>query len=131
MGTGRLENEVQVSYHEYDFARDGGVVGNIALRGNYIPKGAIIMDGLIDVETAITSGGSATCALQLEAANDILAATGKASFTLDAKLDVVPVGTAATSVRTTDKKKVVMVVAAAALTAGKITVALRYIMPRG
>lgn len=130
MGTGGLDNNVKTGYHEYSFVKDGGAVGDITLRGNDIPKDAIILDGMIDVETAMTSGGAATAALKAVSAADILAAAGKASFAANAKLDIVPVGTAATCIRMTANGKLTMTVAVAALTAGKFTVATRYILPR-
>jgi hypothetical protein len=130
MGTGALDNKLQVAYFEYDFARDGGAIGDITLRGNSLPAYAIVIGGMIDVEVAVTSADAATIALNLEAAADVLAITGKASFSLAALLDVVPVNTAATAVRLTAIRKLVATVADFALTAGKFTVALTYILPR-
>jgi hypothetical protein len=125
-----LENRMKVAYFEYDFAKDGGAVGDITLRGANIEKGAVVVGGMIDVETAVTSGGAATVALKLATAADVLAATGKASFSLNATLDVVPVRTAATAVKLTANKDLTMTVAVAALTAGKFTVALYYVVTR-
>ncbi len=122
-----LEAAKRVAYYEYDFAVEGGAVGDITLRGPGLPAGAIVTDGKIHVITAITSGGAATAALKIESAADVLAATAKASLSLNAILDVVPVRTAATSILvTTNGKKVVMTVAVAALTAGRLVVALEY-----
>lgn len=122
-----LEPAKQVAYFEYDFSRDGGAVGDIALRGDSIPSGAIVRNGVVHVLAAVTSGGAATVALKLKTAGDVLAATAKASLTLNAVLDVVPVNTAATSIlNTADGAQVVATVGAAALTAGKIVVALEY-----
>lgn len=122
-----LEPVKRVAYFEYDFARDGGAVGDIAMRGDAIPADAIIVDGKVHVNTAVTSGGSATVALKLLTAADIMAATAKASLAQNAILDVVPVRTAATAIRnTTEGVKLTATVAVAALTAGKITVALEY-----
>jgi hypothetical protein len=123
-----LEPTKQVAYFEYDFARDGGAVGDITLRGDSLPNDAIITSGMIHVKTACTSGGSATVALKVESANDIRAATAVASLSANAVLDVVPVGTAATAVRTTaNGRQVVATIAVAALTAGKIVVSLEYL----
>lgn len=122
-----LEPSKRVAYFEYDFARDGGAVGTISMRGDALPDDAVITNGKIQAPTAVTSGGSATVAIQLLTAGDVLAATGKASFTANAILDVVPVGTAATAIRTTSAGLVPsVVVATAALTAGKIILALEY-----
>jgi len=130
MGTQGLENKKEVAYFEYDFAKEGGAVGDITLRGAQLPKGAIIKEGIVDVETAVVSGGAATIALKLNSAGDVLAATGKASFSLNATLDVVPDGTAANSVKLTANKRLAATVAVAALTAGKFTVALEYVVTR-
>ena len=111
-----LEHRKNVAIFEYDFAKDGGAIGDITLRGPDIPKGAIVDFGLIDVVTAITSGDAATAALKLVTAEDILAATAKASFTLAATLACVPVKSAATSIKTTARIKPVMSIATAALT---------------
>lgn len=122
-----LEPAKRVAYFEYDFSRDGGAVGDIDLRGDGIPEGAIVTDGKIHVQTAVTSGGLATVALKLLSAEDVLAATAKATLSANAILDVVPVRTAATSIRnTTAGAKVVATVAVEALTAGKFVVALEY-----
>jgi hypothetical protein len=117
----------RVAYFEYDFARDGGVVGDISLRGEGLPKGAIVTDGKIHVLTAVTSGGAATVALRIVGANDTLTATAKASLSLAAILDIVPVRTAATSILVaTEGTGMVATVATAALTAGKFIVAVEY-----
>ena len=122
-----LEACKRVAYYEYDFAVDGGAVGDITLRGEGLPEGAIVTDGKIHVLTAITSGGSATAALKIESAADVLTATAKTSFTLNAILDIVPVRTAATAIRVTAAgNKPVMTVAVAALTAGKFILAVEY-----
>jgi hypothetical protein len=110
----------------YDFAKDGGAVGNIIVGAGMIPKDAIVVGGLIFVNTAVTSGGAATVALRLEADADLLAATAKASISLNAKLDVIPVRTAATVIKATDYRGVTVQVAVADLTAGKLTIFLEY-----
>jgi len=88
---------------------------------------------VIDITTALTSGGAATIALQVEAANDILTAVAVASWTTGLK-NVLPADTtgaltAATGVKTTVARDVSVVIAAAALTAGKFTVYLSYVDP--
>ena len=122
-----LEPVERVAYFEYDYARDGGAVGDIALRGDRLPNDAVIHHGIIHVNTALTSGGSATIANKILSAGDVQAATAVASFSANALLNTVPVGTAATSIRTTSGGLgVTMTVAVAALTAGKFTLALEY-----
>jgi len=122
-----LEPAKSVAYLEYDFALDGGAVGTIALRGDKLPKGAVVTDGKLHVLTAVTSGGAVTMTLGIETAVDVLASTLKGAMTLAAILDVVPVRTAATSIlTTTDGAGVTMTVGVAAITAGKFVVALEY-----
>ena len=118
----------QVAYFEYDFAKDGGAIGAIALRGNKIPSGAIITSGMIHVITAVTSDGAVTVELGVEATDDVRASTLKAALTIGAMLDVVPVGTAATAILTTTAGAgVTMTIGDAAITAGKVVVALEYL----
>lgn len=123
-----LETRKGVAVFEYDFAKHGGAVGDITVDPKLLPIGAIVTSGVIHVKTAVLSSGAATVALKLVGANDVLAATGKASLTLNALLDTVPVGTAATMIRCTAATQLTVTVAAAALTAGKIAVALEYMV---
>jgi hypothetical protein len=116
----------------YDYTKVGGVVGDIALYQTdaktlcKLPSKAIIRNGLIDVVTAPTSGGSATIAVKAQSAGDIIAATAKASFT--GKLDTVPVGTAATAIKLTAERQIYATVAVSALTAGKFRVFIDYVL---
>lgn len=110
----------------YDFAVNGGAVGDIAL-SLVLPNKALILDGMVYVETACTSGGSATVALKLQSGADIMAATAVASLTTNALINVVPVGTAATALRLTAQRTLTVTVGTAALTAGKLHAFLRYV----
>lgn len=125
---------IQVAEGVYDFAVDGGAVGNIALRGEnaVIPSGAIITDVLIDVETLLTSGGAATVALKAESAADLNAAdaiSGAPWSTATAKRGDLDADTA--PVKTTANRTITATVAVAALTAGKFKVYVTYLEPRG
>jgi hypothetical protein len=121
-----------VAYFKYKFSKHGGSVGDISIEGNGIPKGALIDQAKIDVKTAVTSGGAATVALKAVGAEDLLAATGKATFAEDAKIDGVPDGTATNAIRTTAAiNSITATVATAALTAGEFTVMVEYYRPRG
>lgn len=114
----------------YDFAVDGGAVGDIDLTYDaQIPANAIVIGGLIEVDTALTSGGSATVALKVEGAADILAATafGSAPWSSTGRKSVIPVFTGVTSVKTTAARKIQATIATAALTAGVFDVVLFYI----
>lgn len=124
-GTGGLK-EVR---GEYDFAVQGGAVSTIVLTGdNAIPAGSIVMGGLIEVDTVVTSGGAATLGVNLESAGDILAATvvSGAPWSSTGRKSVIPVFTGATTVKTTVSRSLAVTVAVAALTAGKFRVILFY-----
>ena len=117
----------------YDFAVDGGAQGTIALTaGTPIPSGSIIVGGYVDVTTQLTSGGSATIACQVNAANDILTAVAVATWTAGRK-NVLPAPTtgaltASTAVKTTAARDISIVIAVADLTAGVFDVVL-YLIP--
>lgn len=117
----------------YDFAVDGGAVGTIAITsGTPIPSGSVIVGGYVDITTALTSGGSATIAAQVNAANDILTAVAVASWTTGRK-NVLPAATtgaltASTAVKATADRNISIVIAVADLTAGVFDVVL-YVAP--
>jgi hypothetical protein len=117
----------------YNFATTGGAVGAQNLvddQGNAIllPVGAIIVRSYYDVITAFTSGGSATVALSVQAANDVLSALAVASLTTGVAAGV-STGSAATMKKvSTTAKPLVLTVATAALTAGKMNVFLEYVL---
>lgn len=107
----------------YDFAKHGGALGDIGL-GIIIPRNAVIKKGWIDVLVPPTSGGSATVALKLQSAADVLAATAIASVT--GRLDTKQTGTAATMIKTTDDAELKVTVAVDTLLTGKFIVYLDY-----
>lgn len=112
----------------YDFAIEGGVVGDITLRGDTIPSGAIITDALISVDTVLTSGGSATVAIKTEGAADVNSAdaiSGAPWSTTGAKRGDLTATTA--PVRTTAARPIVATVGTAALTAGVFKVVVWYV----
>lgn len=113
----------------YDFSVDGGAVGLITpANGETIPDNAILVAAFINVLTAVLSGGSATVAVGLSAGSTgaaaLLAATAKASLTLDAVIVGVPVP--ATPVKMTAAGRITFTPAVAVLTAGKIEVVVVY-----
>lgn len=120
---------------EYNFAQDGGAVGTIALTGALgIPSGAFIVGGFIQVDTALTSGGAATIAVQVNSAGDIVPATAVATWTTGIK-QIVPgynpggALAASTVFKTTADRDISAVIATAALTAGRFRVVLEYLDP--
>lgn len=124
LGVGRRRLAVGL----YSFATDGGAVGDIVLRGDQIPSGAIITDVLINVDTALTSGGAATVALKAESAADLNTAdaiSGAPWSTTGAKRGDLTATTA--PVKTTAARSITATVATAALTAGKFSVYVSYL----
>lgn len=122
--------EIRSLMATYDFSVLGGAVGSVNLKDANgmdakLPENAIILDSLIDVITAPTSGGSATIAFTAQSAGDLKAATAIASYT--GLVAGVPVGTAATSIKMTADRTLTATIATAALTAGKINVYVEYV----
>jgi hypothetical protein len=114
----------------YDFAVDGGGVGTIAITGaEKIPANAIILGGVVEVDTVPTSGGSATIAIQVEGANDTVnaAAISGAPWSSTGRKSTIPAFTGATSLKTTAARDISLVIGTAALTAGVIDVFLVYV----
>lgn len=125
---GYIASSQRVARAHYDFAVDGGAVGDIPLRGRQIPSGAIIIDTLIDVETALTSGGAATVALKSEGAADLNAAdaiSGAPWSTTGAKRGDLTATSA--PVKTTADRTITATVGTAALTAGKFSIVVTYV----
>lgn len=120
---------------EYDFAVDGGAVSTITLRGatsysvgNDIPVGSVIEGGYVEVDTVPTSGGSATIAVSVEGAGDLVnaAAISGAPWSSTGRKSIIPAGTGATSVKTTAARVLTIAIATAALTAGKFRIVINY-----
>lgn len=127
-GLGLAQGRRRTAYAEYSFASEGGAVGDITLRGDSIPSGAVIIDALLHIDTALTSGGAATVAIKVESAADINAAdaiSGAPWSTTGAKRADFTSTTA--PVKTTASRNIVATVATAALTAGAFKVLLTYI----
>jgi hypothetical protein len=126
-GTGRIKTW----RGSYDFATDGGAQSTITLRSNdgAIPSGAIVKGGVLSVSTALDSGGSATAALQVNAANDIVnaAAFDGAPWSTTGNKDIIPDNTGSTAITLTADRSPAIVIGAAALTDGAFTLTLEYI----
>src|SRR5262245_26954023 len=115
---------VKVAHARYDFSVHGGAISTITLSDvngrTMIPQNAIIIGGVIDVITQLTSGGSATIAIGTSSGSSttsIKGATAVASWTVG-RLDPVPVYTAATEVKMTATGAITATIATATLTAG-------------
>jgi len=131
-GTTRLKE----ASGEYDFAVDGGAISTITLRsaggaaslGGNIPNGSVILEGYIEVDTAVTSGGAATIGINSEAAGDLLApiTVAGAPWSTTGRKSNIPASTGVTTVKTTAARNLAITVAAFALTAGKFRVVVFY-----
>lgn len=96
-----------------------------------IPVNAVIMDGIVHVLNAFTSGTStATIAIHVQDAEDVVAAAAVSGAPWSTKglKDVVPDGQATNMVFTEEAKKVTVTVAEEALTAGAFIGVLRYVV---
>ena len=117
----------------YDFSVQGGAIADIPF-GPTLPTGAIVTAAWIEVEVAPLSAGAATLAFGLNQAGalaDIKAATGKATFSIGAIVQGLPVGESDVTKfvdKLTAPAQFVVSVATAALTAGKIHVHARYVV---
>jgi hypothetical protein len=115
----------------YNFAVDGGAIAAIKpLQNGLIPANAIVYGGIINVTTALTSGGSATIAIGTDAgssATSIKAATAVATYSAAAILATVPVWTAASAFKMSAAGNIIWTVATATLTAGVAEVTVFYI----
>ena len=128
VGGGLGRGHRKLARADYSFALDGGAVGDITLRGDSIPSGAIVVDAYMSVATAVTSGGAATLAIKVEGAADINAAdlvSGAPWSTTGAKRADFTATSA--PVVTTAARSIVATVGAFALTAGVFTVVVEYI----
>ena len=111
---GNQENLIRVVY---DFSVDAGATGNLDLSG--LAQGNTIAKLVgVSVETAGTSGGSATIAVGVGGGTEFLSATAIASFSIGAFVE--PTDADFKKVVTTTGK-LTMTIATAALTAGKMT----------
>lgn len=130
--TGGYPNpDIKTARARYDFSVDGGAVGDIAIGPTgQIPAGAYITGGFVEVDTAVTGGGSAELAIKVEGAADIVAsaAVSGAPWSTTGRKDIVPDATGSTVVKTTAAGTITATVATAALTAGVVDVVLFYVV---
>jgi len=122
--------QLRTARAKYDFAVDGGATALITPKtGDTIPDNAILLACYINSTTAVlASGGAANVSVGLSAgaggAAALLAATAKASFSLDAILVGVPVP--ATPIKMTAAGRITITPDTNALTAGVIEVVVIY-----
>lgn len=111
----------------YDFATDGGAVGNIVLRGPKLPANFVIMNAIWEPTTAFTSGGSAQISLgtgTATATNLVGAAVLGTNGTTGRKQGIPDWATVGDSVKVTAESTPVLAVSVVALTAGAGTLVL-------
>lgn len=117
----------------YDFAVDGGTVGAIGL-GTTLPDNAIVVGGFIDVLTTLeSSGDSATIAISVEGADDIVFAIAidNVADAWDAGFQaIIPKANTpeSTGVKTASAQEITATIAVEDTTAGKFVVWLFYVV---
>lgn len=121
-------NVARIGRWQYDFALLGGAVSPITLSGVALPAKALVLGGLLYVDTLLTGGAGATGALNVEGADDLVAATviSGVPWSTTGKKAITPVFTAATAVLTTVARTPVFTIAVNPVTAGKFTLWLYY-----
>ncbi len=119
-----FSNEVGFAKLTYDFAQDTGGTSD-TFRMALVNSKILVIQGILHVETAVTSAGSATIDLGAETADPNAFAATVAKATL---VDDYAVDTAAGQSLVIDAADYIsLTVGTAALTAGKINLFLRYV----
>ncbi len=129
-----LSNQLNAAKGLYDFSIHGGAVSTINLddvtnefgttSNVVIPSGSIIWSGVVDTLTQGATSASGTFSLGLNTTTDLLGATAAAS--INNRVALVPVGTAASCVKLTADRTLTTSIATGAVTAGKFNVYLQY-----
>lgn len=107
----------------YDFSVDGGAVGVINFQ-RVIPAGAVVHSVLLHEIANVTSGGSATLQV-LAGATSIVAATAFGSIATGS----IALAGSATAIPLAVDSNLTLAIAGAAVTAGKVRIFVRYVMP--
>lgn len=119
----------QVASVIYDFSIDGGAVGTLSFN-TALPANAVITAIYADVQTAATSGGSATYAL-VAGSTTIVAATAFDSATVGINATgvlalTINVSSPFDAAKLTASSELKLTIAGAALTAGKVRFACEF-----
>jgi hypothetical protein len=118
----------QVAQFTYDFAKYTGAVGTYT-SNVVIPANAIIIQSWLYSITAPTTSASGTLAFQCQNASDIIAATAAASYAAaGASIAGSSTGIAANFKYTTAACNMKAIIATGALTAGKVTAYVEYVV---
>jgi hypothetical protein len=117
-----------VAHAIYSFATDGGASCTPALNAT-IPAGAILIGATVNPTTAPLAAGSATVGVGTTAGStstSILAATAKATLSIDALINGVP--TLAAPVKLSAAGQISILIATGPLTAGVIEIFVYYVL---
>lgn len=90
----------------YNVAVHAGGIGDHVL-GLIIPDNWSILRGMINITTALTSGGAATASLDSEGVGDLVIAAVMGAWAVG-YVDVIPVGTAASAIRMTAERNITL-----------------------
>lgn len=128
-----LHETVNVSRGTYKFSVSGGAQGTYSLLDQddqtpvKVPSGAVVLYATVVAPVGLVSGGAATIDVQLEGANDLLAAQAYTGLDTGDVVDGVPDWTAANAVLTTAERTLQVSINAADLTAGELKVFVFYV----
>ncbi len=122
----------KVAKAQYDFSQHGGEIGDIP-SGVFIPAKAVITKAWIDVLTTCQTEGSdaGTMAVKAASSGDLVAAVAVSNGgnPWDSGLKpCIPVGSAATMIKLTEKKEITFTIATQDFTAGKFNVFVEYVI---
>lgn len=128
LGSRVVMAQVRTAILRYDYAKQGGTNGTIALVSELgkpwtLPKGAVITGCFIDVATTPTGAGTISIGTGASA-TDLKGATAIASYT--GIVACVPVGTAATAIKLSADQSPYITVASGPVTGGKFNVLVQY-----
>jgi hypothetical protein len=132
LGSLVLSGKKQVMKLSWDYATQGGASGTaMQLRssaqtsGNYLPKGAIVSDCIIDIrQTIVTANGASMNIGTGQSSADLKNALSASAAT--GLVACIPVGTAASSVKLTDNRIPQVIFTSGTVTAGQMSVLIEY-----
>lgn len=113
---------------QYDFAVDGGAIGDIPLRSNdgAIPTGSRVIGGTLAISTGCASAAGGKMELTVEAARDLLAATLEAALTAGNK-DLIVDRSGSSALKISQARAPTLSITLQAFTAGKFELVLHYV----
>ena len=121
-----IKNKLNHQEYVYDFAVQGGAVGAINMVGNLLPVGAVVTSCQAVVEDAFTSAGSATLSIGDGASATKYSAAVAVASLVD-KFLITAAGVP-NQVSAASESQITVNIAVAAMTAGKLRIAIDYYM---